>query len=132
MQKQNLMSVKNKTKQQQQQQQKNHPKTNSMIQSHHHVHNLSRWHITIDSFMISTRLTRLYHTKVQFKGMKYYMIMTTKSGLQKGTKWAIFGGKRIHSMLHWKGSIVSAEIRTPDPRVVNRMIYHWATWLADE
>ncbi len=31
----------------------------------------------------------------------------------KGTKWAVFGGKRIHSTLYWKGSIVSAGIRTP-------------------
>ncbi len=47
----------------------------------------------------------------------------------KGTKWAVFGGKRIHSMLYWKESIVSAGIRTPDLWVA---IYHWATWLADE
>ncbi len=50
----------------------------------------------------------------------------------KGTKWAVFGGKRIHSMLYWKGSIVSAGIRTPDPWVAKRTIYHWATWLAHE
>ncbi len=29
----------------------------------------------------------------------------------------VFGGKRIHSTLYWKGSIVSAGIRTPDPWV---------------
>ncbi len=50
----------------------------------------------------------------------------------KGTKWAVFGGKRIHSTLCWKGSIVSAGIRTPDPWVAKRTIYHWAIWLADE
>ncbi len=51
----------------------------------------------------------------------------------KGTIiWAVFGRKRIHSTLYWKGSIVSAGIRTPDPWVAKRTIYHWATWLDDE
>ncbi len=50
----------------------------------------------------------------------------------KGTKWAIFEGKRIHSTLYWTGSIVSAGIRTPGPWVTKRILYHWAIWLADE
>ncbi len=50
----------------------------------------------------------------------------------KGTKWAVFGGKRINSTLYWKGSIVSNGIRTPDPWVAKRAIYHWVTWLAHE
>ncbi len=50
----------------------------------------------------------------------------------KGTKWTVFGGKRIHSMWYWKGSIVSASIRTPDPWVTKQTLYHWAIWLADE
>ncbi len=49
-----------------------------------------------------------------------------------GTKWAVFGGKRIHSTSYWKGSIVSAGIRTPDPWVAKRAIYHWANWIVDE
>ncbi len=50
----------------------------------------------------------------------------------KGTKWVVFRGKRIHSTWYWKGSIVSAGIRTPDPWVARRTIYHWAIWLTDE
>ena len=50
----------------------------------------------------------------------------------KGTKWTLFGGKRIHSTWYWKGSFVSAGIRTPNPWITKWTLYHWAVWLADE
>ncbi len=46
--------------------------------------------------------------------------------------WAVFGWKRIHSTLYWKGSIVSAGIRTLDPWITRWTLYRWAIWLADK
>ncbi len=37
----------------------------------------------------------------------------------KGTKWAVFGGKGIHSTWYWKGSILSAGIWTLDPWITD-------------
>ena len=58
---------------------------------------------------LMTRLLALLNIFVQ------QVVHTLSTGVFKGTKWAVSGGKRIHSAWYWKGSIVSAGIRTFDP-----------------
>ena len=81
----------------------------------------------LNRFSVETR--PLFQTIIKLKNMLDVCMSVKHIKWLKGTKWAVFGGTRIHSKWYWKGSIVSAGIRTLDPWITRRTFNRWAIYL---